>query len=148
MFGPYAGHGGFKGCGILVHAQLSYWEPGNQRLKNLFFEVVPHIWGVCYFKAKRCGVRLPPAGQNPEKVTSFCEHMYQLLCPAASGGSDSRKITSFDEYPRHHRCLLLVCIRIATQSFGHTRVDFNARWAITVWSHSGPSFHPIHNLNT
>ena len=67
---PYARYGGFKGCGILLHAQLSYWGPGKQLLENVFFQslsIILNIWGVCYFKARRCCVRLPPAGQNPEK---------------------------------------------------------------------------------
>ena len=36
---PYARYGGFNGVGILLHAQLSYWDPGKQLWENLFFRV-------------------------------------------------------------------------------------------------------------
>ena len=61
--------GGFKGCGILVHAQLSFWGLQKQLWENLFVQSLSlklHVWGVYNFEAKRCCVRLPPAGQNPE----------------------------------------------------------------------------------
>ena len=32
LFCPYARYGGLKGCGILVHAQLSFWGQGKQLL--------------------------------------------------------------------------------------------------------------------
>ena len=70
ILGPYARYGGFKGCGILLHAQLSYWGPGKPLLKNLCFpslSVILHVWGVRYFTAMRYCVRLPLAGQNPTK---------------------------------------------------------------------------------
>ena len=35
--GPYARYGGFKGCGILLHAQLSFWGPGKQLLETVGF---------------------------------------------------------------------------------------------------------------
>ena len=36
-------------------------------------------------------------------MASFYEHMYQLLCPAASGGAEPWTTTSFGQYPRHPR---------------------------------------------
>ena len=38
ILGPCARYGGFKGCAILVHAQLSFWGPGKQLLENSFFQ--------------------------------------------------------------------------------------------------------------
>ena len=83
---PCARYGGFKGCGILLHAQLSYWGPGTQLWKTLFFEFVMYIayMGGLLLQSQvlqpgatsggseswkmRCFNRvLPPAGQNPEK---------------------------------------------------------------------------------
>ena len=67
---PYARYGRFKGFGILLHAQLSYWGRGNQRLdinKKSSLSCVLHMWGVCYFKARCFNRVLPPAGQNPGK---------------------------------------------------------------------------------
>ena len=85
ILGPYARYEGFKGFGILLHAQLSYWGPGTQLLE-LFFLFVMYIayMGSLLLRSQvlqpgaasggsepwkmGCFNRvLPPAGQNPEK---------------------------------------------------------------------------------
>ena len=62
---PYERYDGFKGCGILAHAQLGFWGPGKQLWKTLFPELVHYI--------------------------AFMERLLlqsqALLCPAAAGGS-------------------------------------------------------------
>ena len=99
IWGPYARYGGFKGFGILLHVQLSYWGPGTQLLEN--FESVMYIAymgglllqsqvlqpgaasGGSEFLKMGCFNRvLPPAGQNPGKwgvSTGCCLRRVRIL---------------------------------------------------------------------
>ena len=97
MLGQYARYGGFKVCGILLHAQLSFWGSEICFWQTVIFRVlfvfVIHDCLLLQSQALLC----PAASVVSEswKMNLFCEHMYQLLLGAASGGSESGKMTSF-----------------------------------------------------
>ena len=89
---PFSRYWRSKGCGILVHAQLSFWGPGRQLLENvLLFEVVSYIAYIGPAATSKLGAAVSGCRRRVRilRIMSFCKNVYQLLCPAASGGSES-----------------------------------------------------------
>ena len=89
---PRHPRGIIKGCGILLHAQLSYWAPGKQ---PFIFRLLLRVCHVYYIHGEFATSKLGAStGCCLRRVRILENVVFQL--GDASGGSESLKMTCFN----------------------------------------------------